>query len=95
MDIRFSDDDAIEIFQTVVGVLAETEEIDRELAGAILCEEHPGDGERLKRIDQEVKVALDHIFADRAVNEAKLGGVGGKYLPDSAGSPACRLAEEV
>ena len=92
MDIRFSDDDAIEIFQTVVGVLAETEEIDRELAGAILCEEHPGDGERLKRIDQKVKVALEHIFGDRAMNDTKLGGVASEYMPDPTGSPACRLA---
>jgi hypothetical protein len=93
MDIRFSGDDAIEILQTVVGVLAEAEEIDAEGAAAILCEEHDGDGERLERIKQQARAALNHTFADRAMADAKLGGVGGKYLPDSAGSPDCRSAE--
>ena len=93
MDIRFSDDDVVEIVQTIVGVLAETEQITRELAGAILCEEH--DGERVQQLLQQTKAALNHIFADRAMNNAKLGGVGGKYLPDSAGSPDCRSAKEV
>ena len=92
MDIRFSGDDAIEIFQTVVGVLATVKELDRELAGAILWEEHAGDGERLKRIEELTRASLNHIFADRAMNDAKLGGVGGEYLAGPEGSPDCRSA---
>jgi hypothetical protein len=94
MDIRLSDDDVVEIVQTVVGVLAEAEEIDREGAAAILCEEHDGDGERLGRIVEQAKAALEHIFADRAMNDAKLGGIASKYMPDpTTGSPDCRSAE--
>lgn len=94
MDIHFSDDDVVEMVQTVVGVLADAEEITPERAAAILCEEHDGDGERQLRIWQQTKAALEHIFADRAMNDAKLGGVASEYMPDpTTGSPDCRSAE--
>lgn len=94
MNIILSDDDLVEIVQTVVGVLAEAEEIDREGAAAILCEEHLKDGERLGRIVEQAKAALEDLFADRAMNDTKLGGIASKYMPDDpTGSPDCRAAE--
>ncbi len=90
MDVRLSADDAWELTQVILAVLADFSEVDPERVRGIICESHDGDGDRMHRLTEVIRDELNHILADRTVNWDHLGGRVSKYLELDADVAGCK-----